>query len=65
MNLDMLPAVGNRYAGNVCYWMTNDFDDCNNMFIGIIFEIIFSSDVISGVAVIMFAGADIFIYFTT
>lgn len=33
-------------------------------FIGIIFEIIFSSDVISGVAVIIFAGVDIFIPLT-
>jgi len=46
------------------YWILMALMIAITCFIGIIFEIIFSSDVISGVAVIIFAGVDIFIPLT-
>ena len=65
MNLDVLPA-GQVTGMQVMfvYWILMALMIAITCFIGIIFEIIFSSDVISGVAVIIFAGADIFIPLT-
>lgn len=65
MNLDVLPA-GEVTSIQVMfvYWILMALMIAITCFIGIIFEIIFSSDVISGVAVIIFAGADIFIPLT-
>lgn len=65
MNLDVLPA-GEVTSIQVMfvYWILMALMIAITCFIGIIFEIIFSSDVISGVAVIIFAGVDIFIPLT-
>ena len=65
MNLDVLPA-GQVTSIQVmfAYWILMALMIAITCFIGIIFEIIFSSDVISGVAVIIFAGVDIFIPLT-
>lgn len=65
MNMDVLPA-GQVTSIQVmfAYWILMALMIAITCFIGIIFEIIFSSDVISGVAVIIFAGVDIFIPLT-
>ena len=65
MNMDVLPA-GQVTGMQVMfvYWILMALMIAITCFIGIIFEIIFSSDVISGVAVIIFAGVDIFIPLT-
>ena len=65
MNMDVLPA-GQVTGMQVMfvYWILMALMIAITCFIGIICEIIFSSDVISGAAVIIFAGADIFIPLT-